>query len=83
MFIKITSVTTQPNYVLLIGFSTGEFKQFDIKPLISKHPQFEALTKIDGLYKEVKIDKDGCGLYWNDDLDLSANGLYELSIPAI
>ena len=81
MFIKITSVTTQPNYVLLIGFSTGEFKQFDIKPLISKHPQFEALTKIDGLYKQVRIDKDGCGLYWNDDLDLSANGLYELSIP--
>ena len=81
MFIKIISVKALQDYVLLIGFSTGEFKQFDIKPLISKHPQFEALTKIDGLYKQVRIDKDGCGLYWNDDLDLSANGLYELSIP--
>lgn len=77
MFVKITSVATLPDYVLLIGFSTGEFKQFDIKSLFTKYPQFKSLTQIQGLYEQVKIDLDGYGLIWNDELDLSADGLYE------
>ena len=81
MFAKITSIKTLPNDILLVGFSTGELKQFDIKPLTSKYPAFKSLTKVNGLYEQDKINKDGCGLYWNDDIDLSANGLYEQSIP--
>ena len=81
MFVKITSVAALPDYILLIGFSTGEFKQFDIKPLIAKYPPFKALTQVNGLYEQVKIDKDGCGIYWNDNIDLSASGLYEQSLP--
>ena len=81
MFVKISSVTTQPDYILLIEFSTGEIKQFDIKPLISKYPSFKPLTEVHGLYEQVKIDKGGCGIYWNDNIDLSASGLYEQSLP--
>ena len=77
MFVKITSVAALPDYILLIGFSTGEFKQFDIKPLIAKYPPFKTLTEVNGLYEQVKIDVGGYGLVWNDDLDLSADGLYE------
>ena len=77
MFVKITSVAALPDYILLVGFSTGEFKQFDIKPLITKYPPFKTLTQVNGLYEQVKIDVGGYGLVWNDDLDLSADGLYE------
>ena len=34
MFHKITSLATLPDYILLVGFADGEFKQFDLKPLI-------------------------------------------------
>lgn len=81
MFVKITSVATLPDYVLLVGFSTGEFKQFDIKPLINKYPPFKMLTQINGLYDQAKIDMGGYGIVWNDDLDLSADGLYEQGVP--
>ena len=81
MFVKITSVAALPDYILLVGFSTGEFKQFDIKPLISKYPPFKALTDVKGLYEQVKIDMGGYGVVWNDDLDLSADGLYEQAQP--
>lgn len=81
MFVKITSVATLPDYVLLVGFSTGEFKQFDIKPLINKYPPFKMLTQINGLYEQAKIDVGGYGIVWNDDLDLSADGLYEQGVP--
>ena len=80
MFIKITSLQTLPDYILLVGFSTGEFKKFDIKPLIAKYPPFKAL-QANGLYEQVKIDMDCYGVVWNDELDLSANGLYEQGQP--
>lgn len=77
MFVKITSVATLPDYVLLVGFSSGEYKQFDLKPLIKKYPPFKTLTEVTGLYEQAKIDTGGYGIIWNDDLDISADGIYE------
>jgi DNA-binding XRE family transcriptional regulator len=77
MFVKITSVATLPDYILLVGFSTGDYKQFDLKPLIEKYPAFASLKNVNGLYEQVKIDIGGYGLVWNDELDISADGLYE------
>ena len=80
MFVKITSVATLPDYVLLVGFATGEYKQFDLKPIIEKYPPFKSLKEIEGLYEQVKIDIGGYGLVWNDDLDISADGIYEKGV---
>ena len=68
MFHKITSLATLPDYVLLVGFSSGEFKQFDLKSLMNKYPPFAALKNVNGLY------------VWNDDLDISAEGIYEKGV---
>lgn len=81
MFVKITSVATLPDFILLVGFSTDEYKKFDIKPLIAKYPPFKALKETEGLYQQAKIDVGGYGIVWNDYLDLSADGLYEQGIP--
>lgn len=80
MFVKITSIATLPDYVLLVGFATGEYKQFDLKPIIGKYPPFKSLKEIEGLYEQVKIDIGGYGLVWNDDLDISADGIYEKGV---
>ena len=77
MFHKITSLATLPDYILLVGFANGDFKQFDLKPLMNKYPPFAALKNVNGLYEQVKIDVGGFGLIWNDELDLSAEGIYE------
>ena len=77
MFIKITSVAALPDYILLVGFANGEYRQFDLKPLIDKYQPFKSLKTVNGLYEQVKIDMGGYGLVWNDDLDLSADGIYE------
>ena len=77
MFVKITSLATLPDYILLVGFSTDEYKKFDIKPLIRKYPPFKALVETEGLYEQAKIDVGGYGIVWNDYLDLSADGVYE------
>ena len=82
MFMKINSVATLPDYILLVGFSTGEYKRFDLKPLIEKYPPFKSLVQVQGLYEQVKIDMGGYGLIWNDDLDLAADGIYERAFLA-
>lgn len=80
MFVKITSLATLPDYILLIGFSTGEYKKFDVKPLIEKYTPFRAFTETNGLFNQAKIDVGGYGIVWNDDLDLSADGVYEQGV---
>lgn len=69
-----------PNYILLVGFSTGECKQFDIKPLTEKYEPFKTLIQVNGLFEQAKIDIGGYGVVWNDDLDISADALYENGI---
>ena len=77
MFYKITSLVALDDYILLIGFSNGEFKKFDLKPLMKKYSPFKDLETIPNLYKQVKIDIGGYGIVWNDYLDLDGTGLYE------
>ena len=77
MFVKISSAAALPDYILLVGFTSGEYKQFDLKPLIDKYAPFKSLAQVPGLYEQVKIDAGGYGLIWNDDLDISADGIYE------
>ncbi len=81
MFHKITSLATLPDYILLVGFTGNEFKQFDLKPLMHKYPAFRSLSEIPNLYEQAKIDAGGYGIVWNDDLDISAEGLYEKGVP--
>ena len=80
MFHKITSLATLPDFVLLVGFSDGEFRQFDLKPYIEQYPPFRSLAEINGLYEQAKIDAGGFGIVWNDELDVSAEGVYERGI---
>ena len=80
MFHKITSLATLPDYILLVGFEKGEFKQFGLKPLIDKYPPFATLKDVNGLYEQAKIDAGGYGIVWNDDLDISAEGIYEKGV---
>lgn len=80
MFHKITSLIKLPNYILLVGFQNGEYKQFDLKPYIDKYLPFKALKEINGLYEQGKIDIGGFGIIWNDELDISAESIYEKGI---
>ncbi|MBQ7373498.1 MAG: DUF2442 domain-containing protein [Clostridia bacterium] len=80
MIKRITSLRTLENYVIIVGFSTGEYKQFDLKPIIENLAPFKALVDVNGLYEQAKIDAGGYGIVWNDDLDLSAIAIYNKGV---
>lgn len=74
--IKILSVKPIDEYKLIIGFSTGEKRVYDVKPLLEK-PIFFPLKNM-ALFNKAHIE---CGtVVWNDDLDLCPESLYNDSV---
>lgn len=77
MFHKIMAVHALADYRLCVVFSEGLTIIYNIKPLFAKWPAFRALEDDIKLFYNVKVDKDGFGIVWNDNLDLSCNEIFE------
>ncbi len=75
MFHKIRNVFPLQNYELLVEFSVGVTKIYDVKPLFKWKQVFNDL-KENELFYGVEVDVGGCGIIWNDNLDLSCEELW-------
>ena len=71
----ITKIETKEDMVLIATFADGEVVSFDVKTMIEKFPVFKALEN-ETLFNSVVIDGIGYGISWNDELDLSSDGIY-------
>lgn len=76
MFHKVKNVSPLPGYRLSVQFAEGATKLYDVTPLFSKWPAFQAL-KEGNVFYDVAVDQGGYGVVWNDDLDLSCDELWE------
>ena len=74
---KIKAVQPLDNFTLLVCFQNGIEKKYDIRKLYSVFPQFQVLEMDEELFQKVQVDIGGFGISWNDDLDLSAEDLWE------
>ena len=73
MFYKIKEVEPLPDFNLLVHFTK---KKYDVKPLFDKWQSFQMLN-LPKLFDCVRVDNGGYGIVWNDELDLSANELWD------
>ncbi len=73
---RIKEVKSMPDFVVLIMFQDGIEKEYDVKPLFVKFPQFCELKKNNNLWKQVRVDVGGYGIVWDDMLDLSSEELW-------
>lgn len=76
MFHKIKTVNPLSDYRLSILFSEGVTKIYDVKPLFDRLPAFRRLVDEPELFYEVSVDVGGCGIVWNDDIDLACDELF-------
>ena len=74
--VSVTNVEAKSDYTLILTFSTGEIKKFDMKPLLDFKPNRH--LKKPALFKNVKIECGG--VTWDDDTDIDPEGLYRESI---
>ena len=71
----ITEIKTLKNLQFEATFADGEVVLFDIKDLFEKYPVFRQLEN-ELLFNKLQIDGVGYGVSWNDELDLSSEGIY-------
>ena len=69
--IRLQSVTPMEDYKLLLVFSTGEERIYDVAPLLEK-PAFAALKNKE-LFALAHVEYDTVA--WNDDIDLCPEAL--------
>lgn len=72
--IKVVDVKPLPDYKLLLSFSNGISKIYDVTPLLDL-PVFQALKDIN-IFNEVDIDFDTV-TWCNGDVDIAPETLYK------
>lgn len=75
MFHKVESVTADSNYYLVVRFTNGETKRYDVSQMFEIFPVFSDLTE-PGMFEKVKVDAGGYGISWNDEIDIACDELY-------
>lgn len=76
MFHKITAVAPLPDFRLLVHFTDGCAKEYDVRNLIEHMEAFRDLERIPGLFQQVVVDQGGYGISWNEDIDLDGSELW-------
>lgn len=76
-FIKLVSVTANPDHTLLLTFENGEKKLYDFKPKLNLDI-YEPL-KNPALFMQAQ--KQAYAVVWNDKIDIASEALYENGMP--
>ena len=73
----IKSIKTLENYKIEAVFFSGDKRVFDVKSLYEKHPEYRILSQDHKLWNSAKLLPYGSGVYFNDDLDLTAEEIWK------
>ena len=76
MFVRAKSVKFLDDVKVELTFIDGSVVLFDLSKMFSKYPQLKALEDRK-LFESGHLDTGGYGIIWNDELDFSAQSIYE------
>ncbi len=77
MIPRIKNISVLDDYVLFVEFDDGYKVLYDVKDDIKDIPSFRALVNIYGLFNQVQLDSSRTCVYWNDEIDLAGDSIYE------
>lgn len=77
MIQRISSIQPMPDYTLLVAFDDGKRVIYDVKEDMRDLPGYGALRDIHGLFQQVRLDESRTCVYWNDEIDLPSDAIYE------
>ena len=76
MIPRIKSIQTLPDYMLSVIFDDGKHVLYDMKEDMNL-PGYDALRDQTGLFNQVQLDQSRTCIYWDEDIDLPSDILYE------
>ncbi len=77
MIPRIKKLSVLDNYILFVEFDDGYKVLYDVKEDIKSLPAFRALVNVCGLFKQAQLDSSRTYVYWNDQIDLASDSIYE------
>lgn len=77
MIPKIKNARPLDNFILHITFDDGKEVFYDVKEDIASISSYAKLKSSYRLFQQVQIDPSRTVLYWNDEIDLPSDILYE------
>ncbi len=76
--VKVKEVEPLDNFMLSVLFANGVKKLYDVKQLFSRLPNmFIPLQDNPAFFKNVTVDCGGCGISWDENIDISEWELWE------
>ncbi len=81
MIPRIKQIEAQDNYVLHVIFDDGKTVLYDVKDDIQTLPTYRNLMTEYGLFKNFQLDPSRTCIFWNEDIDLPSDTIYEYGTP--
>lgn len=76
MIQRIKEIKPMPDYMLSVLFDDGKRVIYDVKTDFHL-PGYDALHQINGLFQQAQLDTSRTCVYWNDEVDLPSDVIYE------
>lgn len=80
MIPRIQSYQPLQNYQLLVSFDDGKRVRYDVMDDIQTLPAFKDLQTEHGLFENALLDSSRTCIYWNDQIDLPSDAIYEYGV---
>lgn len=77
MIPRIKVLTVMDDFLLAVEFDDGRKVIYDVKEDIEAIPAFRALAEVYGLFRQAQLDTSRTCVYWNDEIDLASDSIYE------
>lgn len=77
MIPRIKKLEALDDYVLYVVFDDGKTVEYDVKEDMDTIDSYKALREVYGLFKQVNLDQSRTCVYWNDEIDLPSDMIYE------
>ena len=83
MIPRIKELKPLDNFSLSVLFDDGRKIIYDVKSDIDEIESYKPLMTVPGLFHCVQLDKSRTCVFWNDEIDLPSDMLYEYGTPDI
>lgn len=80
MIPKIKKIIPLDDYTLNVVFEDGKQVLYDVKEDIETLPTYRVLAEETGLFEQVQLDLSRTCVFWNDEIDLPSDTIYEYGV---
>ena len=77
MIRRITKIEALPDLALRVRFDDGKVVLYDVAEDARGIPSYAPLETVTGLFQQVQLDPSRTCIFWNDEIDLPSDTIYD------